>query len=145
MEHRVRGRFTEGNPGGPGRPRGSRNRARLLAEAIDKVFGGESQFIESILQAAKNGSEPMQKQILDRLIPTANKETVLDNPLSLGDGSPADKANKVINEALDGNISMEQANALVAMLSSTARLEELEAVKAELEILKNRIYGDKRK
>lgn len=87
----------------------------------------------------------MQKQILDRLIPTANKETVLDNPLSLGDGSPADKANKVINEALDGNISMEQANALVAMLSSTARLEELEAVKAELEILKNRIYGDKRK
>ena len=59
-------------------------------------------------------------------------------------GTAAERANKIISASLEGEISLEEANALVAMLTSTARLEELEQVKAELEQLKTRIYGDKR-
>ncbi|WP_429182640.1 hypothetical protein [Aeromonas rivipollensis] len=144
MERGDKGRFTQNNGGGPGRPKGSRNRSRVLADAINKVFGGESEFIEIILQAAKNGSEPMQKQILDRLIPPASRQSVLDHHLDIGEGTAAERANKIISASLEGEISLEEANALVAMLTSTARLEELEQVKAELEQLKTRIYGDKR-
>ncbi len=144
MERGDKGRFTQNNGGGPGRPKGSRNRSRVLADAINKVFGGESEFIEIILQAAKDGSEPMQKQILDRLIPPASRQSVLDHHLDIGDGTAAERANKIISASLEGEISLEEANALVAMLTSTARLEELEQVKAELEQLKTRIYGDKR-
>lgn len=145
MERTEKGRFAEGNKFGPGRPRGSRNRARLLAEAIDKVFGGESAFIESILQAAKDGSEQMQKQILDRLIPPANRQSVLDHGLDIGDGTAAERANRAISAAMQGEISLEEASALVAMLSSTAQLEELEQLREELALIKGTIYGDKRK
>lgn len=144
MERGQKGLFAHGNRGGPGRPRGSRNKSRLLVEAIEKVYGGEIEFIVSLLEAAKSGNDAMAKQVFDRLIAPANKETIFDSPLSIGSGSSAEKANQAIQAALDGDISLEQANALVSMLASQSKLEELEEVRAELAMLKTRIYGERK-
>jgi len=45
----ARGRFLPGNPGGPGRPRGSRNRITVLLDAFARAVdqdGGEAFIVE---------------------------------------------------------------------------------------------------
>lgn len=62
MKRESNGSFSVGNKGGPGRPKGSRNRSRLLADAIEKVWGGESHLIEYILAAVRDGDGALLKR-----------------------------------------------------------------------------------
>jgi hypothetical protein len=62
-------RFKKGGPGGPGRPKGSRSKAAVLAEQIatDQLVD----VVERVLRAATiEGDTMAAKLILDRLWPT---------------------------------------------------------------------------
>ena len=62
-----RGRFANGNPGGPGRPLGTSNTA--LREFREAVNGRLGEVIESVLQQACEGNLTAARLIFDRCYP----------------------------------------------------------------------------
>ena len=64
---RERGRFTKGNPGGPGRPRGSRNKAgRRLDE---RAAADADEILDGMIKLAKEGNQRAAEFVLSRLWP----------------------------------------------------------------------------
>jgi hypothetical protein len=69
--------FLKGNPGGPGRPKGSRPKATVAAEnlmlqALDSV-------ILAVVKKAQEGDIPASRIIIDRLVPV--RATKIEFPL----------------------------------------------------------------
>ena len=65
-----RGRFTKGNPGGPGRPRGPDFRRLIFEQAERRGVDVEDavwDVFSALLERAKNGDVQAAKLILDRL------------------------------------------------------------------------------
>lgn len=74
------GRFQQGNPGGPGRPRGRRNAAAWAAfdrTVTDEVLG---QVLAAMVEAAKGGDVSAARVVLDRSLPTAAHAVVEEEP-----------------------------------------------------------------
>jgi hypothetical protein len=67
---RKNAEFTRGRPfaeGNPGRPRGSKNRTTVIAQAL--LAEEESELVRKAVELAKAGDVPMLKFLLDRLLP----------------------------------------------------------------------------
>jgi hypothetical protein len=72
---RTRGRpFEEGNPGGPGRPNGSRNKATIVLEKMLEEDG--EAVVQAVVEAAKNGDMTAARLVLDRVCPPRKERPV---------------------------------------------------------------------
>ncbi len=123
----VKGRkgFRPGKSGNPqGRPKGSQNRATLMAMAI---LNDEAKEITSaIVSKAINGNETAMRLCLERLVGKAKGRPI---ELDLGDLLSAKGlllAHSRIAKAIgDGSITPEEANMLLPFLESTSRSIQL--------------------
>src|SRR5690349_3136420 len=71
--------FKPGNPGGPGRPAGSRNAATLLLDKLADEAAGD--LLEKMIEAAKGGDMRAAELILSRVWPVRKGRPVsLDLP-----------------------------------------------------------------
>jgi len=70
----VLGRFQPGNPGGPGRPTGSRNKATVMLDQLAEGEGAE--VLRSVLTGAKGGDMAAARIILDRVWPARKSRPV---------------------------------------------------------------------
>jgi len=61
------GRFVKGNPGGPGRPRGSRNKAARVLD--ERAAGDADEILAGMIKLAKEGNQRAAEFVLSRLWP----------------------------------------------------------------------------
>ena len=63
------GRFVKGHPGGPGRPRGSRNKAGQRLD--ERAAADADEILAQMIKAAKDGNQRAAEFVLSRLWPRA--------------------------------------------------------------------------
>lgn len=122
------GRFASGNPGGPGRPKGSRHRAQAALDAIGEA--GAEEVLRSVVRAAAGGDLRAAALLLDRVWPARRGRAVeLELPpvTCAADLVPALAA--VAGAMARGELTPEEARAMAAVLGLQCRAIET----AELE------------
>ena len=77
------GLFQDGNPGGPGRPKGQKSFTTKVKEALEKISGDkattvEQRLVEKILDMAEDGNEKMIQLIWNYLDGKPTQKTVID-------------------------------------------------------------------
>jgi hypothetical protein len=138
--------FADGNPGGPGRPKGCRNKSTLLLDALGAE--GIEDVIALVQQKAKDGNLQAAQILLDRLWPRGPRLQPLGLPL-VKTAADVVEANAVLIERIsEGEVAPEQANAASTVIENQRRgietreleqrLQELEAATAHIRDPKTR-------
>jgi hypothetical protein len=128
QNHRPRGRpFQKGVSGNPaGKPKGTRNRASAMLEAIDD--DDLRAIVSKIVEKAKAGDLVAAKLIFDRVAPAPKRRTVgIDlHAIDKWDGNEAVlSAHRAIVEAVaGGEISPEEALELIAVIEAQRAVVE---------------------
>ncbi|MBL8230333.1 MAG: hypothetical protein JNL98_17725 [Bryobacterales bacterium] len=135
-------RWKPGQSGNPaGRPRGSRNRATLLAQQM--VEEDAEEILSAFLQRAKEGDTICMRVVVDRLLPrNAGRYVHVDVPPLTRIDDVAQAMATVISAAGSGELDLSEARAFVELLSKQAealgardlelRLEALEEQQANV-------------
>jgi len=106
------GLFKVGNPGGTGRPKGSKSLMPLIEEALDSIPEGNKEnktyrqllVIKILHKAIVQGSDSMIKELLDRIdgkAPIIGEFEINTPPAA--EGLPKDEILKIINDFYDRN------------------------------------------
>jgi Family of unknown function (DUF5681) len=133
------GRFSPGNCANPtGRPRGSLNKATLVAQAL--IDGEGEEIVRKTLQLAKAGDGVALKIVMDRLIPP-RKDRHLQFPLPpiVDAQSAAGAMSTLINAVGNGELSAYEADGLADLVERRAKLSELAEIEARLKALEERL------
>ncbi len=123
-------------PGNAGRPKGARNKSRVLLEAL-MAEDGEA-IVRRVIQAAKGGDLVAARIVLDRIAPPpkdAPIECALPALTSAQDAPTFARA--VLEAATSGELTPSEASALMGLLAGHARAAELADIEARLKVLEN--------
>ena len=126
------GRFRPGTSGNPqGRPPGATS--KLLSMARD----GALELWPSIMQAARDGDMEAVKLVLAAGMPKA-KPVAETEPLPSfpAGGNLTEQAQEVLRAVAAGELSTDAAGALVSMLGTAARIDEVSQLREQVESLK---------
>src|SRR5476651_1351511 len=136
--------FQTGHPGGPGRPRGSRNRFnalldQLAADNIEEIMG-------KLIDAARGGDHQARTDVLKRMwtVPKGRPIEVDLPPIE----EPADliKAHAAVVAAVSaGEITAEEASSLGSVLEGQRRAFELAEQQVHLVRLEDQLRRTKAK
>jgi hypothetical protein len=131
----VRGRpFQAGNKFGRGRPRGSRNKASLAAQAL--LDGHSEAIIKKCMHMALSGDTTAMRLCIERLLPTCKELPVRVAPLR---GRTASERVQTVEGLLkrvsSGQLAPASAQTIFAMLEMQRRTVEIESHEARLEAL----------
>ncbi len=121
-------------PGNSGRPKGARNKARLLLEAL--MAGDGEAIARRVIEAAKGGDLVAARMVLDRIAPPpkdAPIECALPALTSAQDAPTFARA--VLEAATSGELTPSEASALMGLLAGHARAAELADIEARLRAL----------
>jgi hypothetical protein len=131
-----RGRpFEPGKSGNPkGRPKGSRNQATLLAEAL---LDREAEAItRKLVDKALEGDTTALRLCLDRLLaPRRQRHVTFQLPPIETAADAVHASSRVLAECAAGNLSPGDASEIVGAISSHARLLEIAEIEARLTAL----------
>ena len=116
-------RFRPGNPGGPGRPAGSRNTATLM---LDKLAEGDAKAILQMqLDKAKEGDARAAELILSRVWPPRKGRAVALKLPAIDTAADLVKAlGKVASAVAAGEITPDEGQAVSAVLETKRRAIE---------------------
>jgi len=121
---KTRGRpFQAGNPGGPGRPEGSRNKATVVLDAL--ANDEASEILSGVILAAKSGDMAAAKVILDRCWPArkGGRVTVAFPPIARAQDIVG--ALGTVAEAVGrGELSPEEGSAVASILETQRKAVE---------------------
>jgi hypothetical protein len=130
--------FQKGNPGGPGRPRGSRSKINLLLDqlAADNV----QEILGKVMEAARDGDRKAQDMVLKRMwsVPKARPIELDLPPIE----EPADlvSAHAAVVAAMTAReIAPEEASEVTAVLEAHRRAFELVEQEKLLEELQTEV------
>jgi hypothetical protein len=122
---RKNAEFTRGRPfakGNGGRPKGSRNRTTVVAQAL--LAGEETEILRKAIEVAKAGDVQMLKFFLDRLLPR-ERLIKIDIP-RLDFANDAVEAMMVISEMVaNGQITPSEAASIASLIAGYARTIEI--------------------
>jgi hypothetical protein len=131
-------RFKPGNPGGPGRTVGSRNRASVL---LDQLADDEAEALfKSTLDAAKEGKPWAVELILSRIWPARKSRpvSIALPPMQNATDTLAAQA-AVIDAATTGQVTLDEAQALSALVEGHRRAIETVTLEERLRKLEEAI------
>ena len=130
------GRFVKGNPGGPGRPQGSRNRATILARSL--MAGALPEIIQDVIKQAKEGDFAAQKLLIERLVPVPKDNVIRADfgELNNIDDLP-EAAGRIIKAVGDSEITPSEALTMSRLLVNHVKLIELSEMDKRLTALEN--------
>jgi hypothetical protein len=135
-------KFEKGHPGGPGRPRGSRN---IVNQLLDKIAEGEAEtMVRKMIDEANGGDRVAARLVLSRIW-SAPKGRPLQVELP-EIRTPADllAAHGAVAAAVsDGRITAAEGASLSTMLETHRRAFELVAQEAKIDQLDARLRGYK--
>ena len=134
-------KFKKGQSGNPsGRPRGSRNKATLLADQIfdEKLFGNDNKadaIISKTIALAENGDTACIRLCLDRIAPVRRDRPTCFALPNMAEAKDAVKASAAIVAAVaSGDLTPTEAAELSKVVDSYART--LQAAEFEERLLK---------
>lgn len=149
-EESHKGQFKKGQSGNPGgRPKGSRNRATLAAEAL---LDGEAEALSrTAIVLALDGDTVALRLCLERLIPVRRSRLVtFDLPTTSTAQDIVCAHDAVLAAVSDGELSPEEGEVVMGLLErkrmaiETADLaDDLEIMKSQLETIKERMAESK--
>ena len=136
---KQRGRpFERGKSGNPnGRPKGARNNATVLAEAL---LDGEADAItRKLIDRALEGDTTALRLCLERLLPPRRGRPVaFELPKKIETAADAVHASSLLLKACAaGDLSPGEATEIMSMISSHVRLVETTEIEARLTALEN--------
>ena len=128
-------RFKKGESGNPaGRPQGSSNRSlRILRDAAEEI-------LPDLIERARKGDFEAQRLLLDKGIPRLRPVT-LPEQLTLPKGSLTDQAKALVALVADGDLSTTVAAEIASLLTTAARVEEVDQLRDELKALRTILEG----
>lgn len=136
----TRGRpFAKGNPG---RPKGAKNKATRLVEAV--ANGDVSGILLAAVRRAAQGDVRAQKLCLDRLVPLRRERGVaLDLPVLATPGAAAHAATVLVEQVAAGQVTPGEGKKVLEMIVTQRRLVEagelarrIESLEAVIEVLR---------
>jgi Family of unknown function (DUF5681) len=137
---KQRGRpFEPGKSGNPnGRPKGSRNQATMLAEAL---LDGEAEAItRKLINTALEGDTTALRLCLERLLaPRRERRVAFEFPEIIETAADAVRASSmVLGECAAGNLSPSEASEIMGLISSHVRVLEVTEIESRLAALENK-------
>lgn len=133
---KQRGRpFQPGQSGNPnGRPKGARNHATVLAEAL--LDGEVEEITRKLIDKALEGDSAALRLCLDRLLPPRRGRAVTFQLPAIGSPTDAVKASASVLEAMSaGALTPDEASTVMSMISSHVGLVETAELEARLTAL----------
>lgn len=117
------GTFKPGNPGGPGRPAGSRNKATLMLDHLAESEGAA--VLQAVLASAKGGDMAAARLILDRVWPARRSRRVsLALPTIVTAEDVLCAMGAVVDAVAAGQITPDEGAAVAGILESKRRVIE---------------------
>ncbi|MCX7365849.1 MAG: DUF5681 domain-containing protein [Alphaproteobacteria bacterium] len=138
-------KFQKGHPGGPGRPRGSRNIANVLLDQL--AIDGAEKMVRKMIEIAADGDRVAARLVLNRVWATPKGRSVqIDLPPIK---SPADLVHAhaaVVASIAAEEITPQDGAALASVLEThrrafelVAQEERVEKLEAEVRLLRERL------
>jgi hypothetical protein len=140
---RTYGRNTDGTfgQGNPGKPKGARNKATLAAQAL---LDGEAEGIaRKAVELALAGDGAALRLCLERVVPSLKSVAPRVAVDTGGVNSLTGQARALVAAALAGEVAPDVAAGLIGALGTTARVEEVESLRARLEALERAMKGQR--
>ena len=126
--------FKPGNPGGPGRRAGSRNKASLMLDKMAEADAGE--ILQSQIDKAKEGDARSAELILSRVWPVRKGRAVsLALPTMETAADIVAGLSEVAAAMANGKITPDEAQAVAAVLEGKRRAVETVALEARIAAL----------
>ncbi|MCC4115335.1 DUF5681 domain-containing protein [Aromatoleum toluclasticum] len=120
-------KFKPGQSGNPaGRPRGTKVKSTELRELLQAKA---PELVAKVAEMALDGDATALRMCLDRILPPLRPSDGPSPEFDLGDGNLGEQAQRVTSGLAEGQLTAEQANALMSLLAGQARILET----AELE------------
>lgn len=135
---KTRGKpFRAGNPGGPGRPVGSRPKALLALDALAE--GSAPEVITKLLEAAKEGDIRAAEIILSRVWPARKGRTVaLGLPAIRTAADVAAALGAVADAVANGEITPDEGAAVATVLETKRRAIETVELESRIAALETK-------
>jgi hypothetical protein len=116
----AKGRFR--NAPGPGRPKGARSKATVMAEQL--LLGELTDIMRAVVEKAKDGDVPAARLILDRLLPISSAKVEISLP-PIKTADDVSKASDLVLAAIcRGDLSLDDGERLMKALEARLRLIE---------------------
>jgi hypothetical protein len=126
--------FAPGNKFGRGRPRGSRNKRSLLGQELLDSHG--EAIVGRALVVAGKGDVAMLRALLPYIVSRRRDAPVKTGPLPVHTAEElAQSSEAVIQGAASGQITLQQAQALAALIEGRRRVMETRDLEARLRAL----------
>ena len=133
-----RGRpFAAGNPG---RPRGSKNKTTLVAEAL--LRDEETALVRKAIELAKAGDVQMLKFLLDRMLPR-ERSVQFDLPPISSASDAADALRAVIDAVSSARITPNEAAAVASLVEFYTRTLNVAELESRLDEIENNLKTSK--
>jgi hypothetical protein len=131
----VRGRpFEPGNKSGRGRPRGSRNKATLMAQAL--LDGHSEALIKKCLHMALTGDTAAMRLCIERVLPTRRELPVSVAPMRGRTAAEiAQTLDVLLKNVASGQLTPAQAQTMASILEQQRRVIETKEHEARLSAL----------
>lgn len=123
--------FATGNPGGPGRPAGSRNKATLV---LDQLAEGDAEgILTQVLTKAKEGDMKAAEVILARVWPIRKGRKVsLDLPVVKTPQDVLAAISAVVQATADGELTPDEATLVAGLLEIKRKALETVAIEERI-------------
>lgn len=140
-EQRKNARSTRGRPfqpGNPGRPKGSRNRA---ITALETLMGNSAEDVaRAVIKAAEQGDTSAARLVLERVMPARKDSPVSISLPSINGAAGLVEAGQAILAAVSaGEITPAEADALMSLIERQRRVVETADLEARLAALEGEI------
>lgn len=137
VEKTTEHRFQPGNPGGPGRPAGSRNKATLL---LDELADGDAEdILRKQIEKAKEGDQRSAEFILGRAWPARRGRPVtIELPKIETAGDIVKALGAVADSVATGDLSPEEGEAVASILDAKRKAIETTDVLSRIEALERK-------
>jgi hypothetical protein len=127
-------RFQPGNPGGPGRPAGSRNKATVVLDQLADDAGKE--ILEKMIDAAKGGDMRAADLVLSRIWPVRKGRPITLELPPIGTAADIVSAlGKVADAVAAGDVTPDEASAMANVLEMKRRTIETVELESRISAL----------
>ncbi len=129
--------FKPGNAGGPGRPRGVRNKATTVLEKMMTDDGAD--VVRAVIERAKDGEVQAARIVLDRILPIRRGRAVeIDLPVLKTAGDVVAGIGAVAQAMAEGEITPEEAQVMASVIEVQRKAIETTEIEARLDALEER-------